>query len=144
MDGVAKVLRRAHPRPEVQAMSDYVKPQPAPEANDSRPVWPLVVEDCEGCARVLEGTPSARIWRLLADDGKARDSFGNAKYGVRLGVNPAPRDAAVDAYQEALDGCVYWMQEVEKTDSPEALSLYNAALELAFNARAYLLKRDGK
>jgi hypothetical protein len=126
-------------------VNEYVKPQPAPVPNDSAPVWPLVVEDFRRWA-ALPGVSddSRRALLSLAEDGEARDAFGFGKYGVRLGVEGAPRDPAIDAYQEALDGCVYWRQEVERKQSPEAIALYGDATTLAVRARAYLLNRDGK
>jgi len=57
--------------------------QPAPVPNDKPAVWGLVVEDM-----------------------MRRDAFGAAKYGVRLQPNNG-RDFLRDAYEEALDLCVY-------------------------------------
>ena len=65
-------------------------PQPAPTRNSSRPIWELVIEDMRG-----------------------RDSAGRQKYGTPLQANNG-RDALVDAYQEALDLCVYLRQAIEE------------------------------
>lgn len=62
------------------------KPEPPPTRNDRPAVWGLVIQD------MIE-----------------RDATGRLKYGVPLqGFNG--RDALVDAYQEALDLCVYLRQ----------------------------------
>lgn len=61
-------------------------PQPEPIFNDWPAVWELVISDMQG-----------------------RDALGTAKYGTRLQPHNG-RDALVDAYQEALDMCVYLRQ----------------------------------
>ena len=65
-------------------------PQPAPVRNESRPVWHLVIED------------------MLA-----RDEGGREKYGTPLQANNG-RDVLMDAYEEALDLCVYLRQAIEE------------------------------
>lgn len=49
------------------------------------------------------------IWDLVIEDMKNRDEFGLHKYGMRLQPFNG-RDALQDAYQEALDLCVYLKQ----------------------------------
>jgi hypothetical protein len=66
----------------------HIQPQPPPKENDSGSVWDLVIEDM-----------------------KARDEFGRKKYGVPVQAGNG-RDALVDAYQEALDLCVYLKQAI--------------------------------
>lgn len=46
------------------------------------------------------------VWDLVIDDMRARDKFGKKKYNTRLQPHNG-RDYLVDAYQEALDLCVY-------------------------------------
>lgn len=46
------------------------------------------------------------VWDLVMADMKARDDFGASKYGTRLQPHNG-RDGLIDAYQEALDLCVY-------------------------------------
>jgi hypothetical protein len=58
------------------------------------------------------GTP---VWDLVAADMKARDALGRARYGVPLSTRNG-RDALVDAYQEALDLCVYLRQLIAERD----------------------------
>ncbi len=65
-------------------------PQPAPKPNTEVSVWDLVITDM-----------------------KSRDDFGRKKYGTPLQPNNG-RDSLVDAYQEALDLCVYLRQEIEE------------------------------
>ena len=77
-------------------------PQPNPELNDRPAIWALVMADMQ-----------------------ARDAFGRSKYGIPLQPFNG-RDALVDAYQEALDLCVYlrqaiWERDEKRTDSIEEL-----------------------
>lgn len=66
------------------------KKQPAPKANDSRPIWEMVIEDM-----------------------KQRDLEGRKRYGVPLQAGNG-RDALQDAYEEALDLAVYLRQAIEE------------------------------
>jgi hypothetical protein len=76
-------------------VNQLTAPQSKPQPNASRPIWELVIED---------------MW--------ARDNAGRQKYGTPLQVHNG-RDALVDAYQEALDLCVYLRQAIEERDQPE-------------------------
>lgn len=69
-----------------------VTEQPAPKASDHPAVWSMVVEDMQ-----------------------ARDAEGRRKYGVPLRPFNG-RDVLVDAYQEALDLCVYLRQAIYERD----------------------------
>lgn len=69
---------------------DYIRPQPSPAPNNAPGVWQLVIADMQ-----------------------ARDEFGRRKYGTPLQPGNG-RDALVDAYQEALDLCVYLRQLIEE------------------------------
>ena len=71
---------------------DPTFPQPPPVANDLLAVWDLVMADM-----------------------RARDAAGAAKYGTRLQPYNG-RDSIVDAYQEALDLCVYLRQAIYERD----------------------------
>lgn len=53
------------------------------------------------------------IWELVIADMRERDVTGTAKYGQRL-VAGDGRKSLVDAYQEALDQCVYLRKEIEE------------------------------
>jgi hypothetical protein len=76
-----------------ECMTDrLVSEQPSPKANDLPAVWGLVVADMN-----------------------ARDAEGRRKYGVPLQPHNG-RDVLVDAYQEALDLCVYLRQAIYERD----------------------------
>lgn len=70
-------------------MSSLTDPQPSPQ-NAGEPIVPMVIADLE-----------------------ARREFGRKKYGDELRVDNG-RDALVDAYQEALDLCIYLRQRIEQ------------------------------
>jgi hypothetical protein len=69
--------------------NDAARPQPPPTGN---------------------GTP---ILELVAADLRARSEVGTRKYGTILRANNG-RDALMDAYQEALDLCMYLRQAIEE------------------------------
>jgi hypothetical protein len=71
-----------------------IKPQKAPKKNN----------------KVLPA-----IWDLVIDDMKSRDKEGFKKYDARLQAFNG-RDVLVDAYQEALDLCVYLRQAIYERD----------------------------
>jgi hypothetical protein len=73
-------------------MDAATNPQNQPVKNENPAVWPLVVADMQ-----------------------ARDQFGADKYGTRLQPHNG-RDALTDAYQEALDLCVYLRQAIYERD----------------------------
>lgn len=58
-------------------------------------------------------TEEKPVWDLVIDDMRQRDFDGRRKYGTPLQASNG-RDALVDAYQEALDLCVYLRQEIER------------------------------
>lgn len=70
-----------------------VIPQPAPKKNESPSIHDLVIEDMA-----------------------ARKAFGLKKYGTILQANNG-RDQLMDAYQEALDLCVYLRAAISERDS---------------------------
>jgi hypothetical protein len=51
------------------------------------------------------------VWDLVISDMVSRDNFGVAKYGMHLQPHNG-RDPLIDAYQEALDLCVYLRQAI--------------------------------
>lgn len=53
------------------------------------------------------------VWLLVLADMEARRQLGIARYGVPLRPDNG-RDNLIDAYQEALDLCVYIRSEIEK------------------------------
>lgn len=54
-------------------------------------------------------------WGLVMDDFQKRDNFGRAKYGTPLQPFNG-RDALKDAYEEALDLCVYLRTAIYERD----------------------------
>lgn len=110
-----------------------VRPEPAPKRTDSPAVWPLVIADAP---RVLDETPAPVLERLTADmrardaDMRARDAEGRRKYGTPLQVESG-RNAAVDAYQEALDLTVYARQRWERHHTRAWWLIHEGALKLA-------------
>lgn len=82
--------RRAEFQRKETTVSDMNEEQPAPVPNGLRPVWELVRED------------------MLA-----RDRLGRERYGTPLQPFNG-RGALRDAYEEALDLCVYLRQAIEE------------------------------
>ena len=71
-------------------MTDASRPEPLPDANDNDPIYKKVIRDIQ-----------------------ARALFGRSKYGTDLQAHNG-RDALMDAYQEALDLCMYLRQVIEE------------------------------
>lgn len=112
-----------------------VVPQPAPVAATSPPVWPMVIADAR---RYLLDGP--HLEAFVADMAE-RDRLGRERYGTPLQADNG-RDHLVDAYQEALDLCVYLRAEAERT--PMVLGDrgdYLTALSLAWRLRERLNAR---
>jgi hypothetical protein len=61
--------------------------------------------------------PNSRqaVWELVMEDMKKRNDFGVAKYGTPLQAFNG-RDALKDAYEEALDLCVYLRTAIEERE----------------------------
>jgi hypothetical protein len=72
-----------------------VAEQPDPQRNDNPTICSLVIAD---------------MWR--------REAVGRARYGTPLQGHNG-RDALRDAYEEALDLCVYLRQAIYERDNPE-------------------------
>lgn len=58
------------------------------------------------------------IWKLVIMDMADRRMLGISRYGTPLQAHNG-RDALVDAYQEALDLCVYLRQAIEERDGKD-------------------------
>lgn len=112
-------------------------PEPAPVRTDSPAVWPLVIRDLEA----LEAPEWLR--QVMAEDMRARDEFGRSKYGTPLQVENG-RDASTDAYQEALDLCVYARQKMEQTGLPFWAGVAGQALGLAAGIRFQLALEEAE
>jgi len=93
----------------------FARPQPAPVNASGEPLWPCVIGRILGDAAI--DSPAAdhlrHIAALVAKDMADRDAEGRKKYGVPIVVDNG-RDHGVDAYQEALDGVVYFEGEIER------------------------------
>lgn len=64
-------------------------------------------------------TPSnGDMWLLVLKDMEERRQHGIEKYGVPVQPHNG-RDPLVDAYQEALDLCVYLRQAIEERHLPK-------------------------
>lgn len=55
------------------------------------------------------------VWDMVIEDMRARDALGVERYGTRL-VADNGRDALLDAYEEALDLCVYLRQALAERE----------------------------
>lgn len=65
------------------------------------------------------GPSSGDVWLLVLKDMEGRRLHGIEKYGVPVQPRNG-RDPLVDAYQEALDLCVYLRQAIEeRRNAPE-------------------------
>lgn len=103
------------------APPDITAPEPPPIATGSQPIWPLVIADAEalGCSRLIP-------------DMRARDAFGQAKYGTPVTADNG-RNHLADAYQEALDGVVYLRAAM--VNGADVGLLYAEAMRVAMRIR---------
>lgn len=106
--------------------SSAATPEPEPLKTESPAVWPLVIRSVP---TILTDGP---VWleQRLMEDMQARHESGVEKYGTPLQVENGRR-ADVDAYQEALDLCVYSRQQVERTGLGAWRTIHNEAVGLA-------------
>jgi len=131
---------------EPSEQNDRIAPQPPPVDTGSTAIWPLVVADVE--KMFTQGDPGAP--NKLAEDMRARDEQGRAKYGVPLTADNG-RDHLIDAYQEPLDGAVYLRAEIHRIEALEdwdlqwaVKDLYRMMLNSAACLRTVLSARDAK
>lgn len=126
-------------------MADLIAPQTPPIKNTNPASWDLVVQDFKGLYSADEPGPAAAIVADMQD----RDNFGFEKYGVRIQPENG-RDNLVDAYQEMLDGAVYFrsaifeMELVADEAVPELYNMYNNTLTLIMQLRSAIWMRDGQ
>jgi hypothetical protein len=121
-------------------VNERIAPQPPPKSG-AISVWPLVIADVK---RRLPPTDVCRGFLVI--DMEARDKFGRDKYGSPLQTLNG-RDPLVDAYQEALDLCVYLRQHAEEEKAllishVPTSQLYERALDLAYDIRIQMLHRE--
>lgn len=87
------------------------EPQPPPIPQPNREAaWALVIADATSGG--LAATSGGLAERVLSDMIK-RHVFGVSKYGTALKAGDG-RNHLIDAYQEALDLCVYLRQEIDE------------------------------
>ena len=113
-------------------MNDPNTYEPDPIPNKHKAVWPQVLADL----KEKIGIPPT-----LLEDMRSRDQFGLKKYGTQLqpfnGRNPIR-----DAYQEALDLCVYTKQAtIENPADREVDEAHGKAVRCAIALRQLLDKK---
>lgn len=67
----------------------------------------------------LKNNPNPDVWDIVIADMKQRNRTGAAKYGITLKPFNG-RDVLQDAYEEALDLCVYLRQAIYERDNVNA------------------------
>lgn len=115
-------------------MADLVREQPPPTHNDHPAVWDLVITDIDGLG--ADGPVIA-----VMKDMRERDRVGYERYGTRLQPHNG-RDNLVDAYQEALDLCVYLRTALFEGHDPELEKTYKTALHNTLAIRSLIWNRD--
>lgn len=113
--------------------------QPIPTKNTRAAIQDLVLEDLGYCVNFA---PDVRDG--MAADIQARKQVGLERYGTLLQAFNG-RDALLDAYQEALDLCVYLRQVLEEQVRGEHRGVfyaaYSDALQVALKLRREMSKR---
>lgn len=92
------------------------------------------MKDAQNAAAIPQPAPQGegvKVLDLVLQDLRDRAEAGRAKYGVYLQTHNG-RDALMDAYQEALDLCMYLRQAIAERDGegPAANSAGNYTLVL--------------
>ena len=124
--------------------------QPPPVPNDRPGVWETVIADLPWMLDTTDATAAGKaIVAGIADDMRARDALGRARYGTPLQPHNG-RDAVRDAYEEALDLTVYLRQALaEVLDGGSAVPLellcdeYDIAMRLVVGLKL-LIDARGK
>jgi len=117
-------------------MPDLITPQPDPIKNDLPASWDLVVAD------FLDAYGNHPVGNLVAIDMRQRDQFGYDKYGVRIQPRNG-RDNLVDAYQEILDGLVYFRSALYEQQNPSLFDMYRGLLKMCLELRQEIEGRCG-
>lgn len=91
--------------------------EPSPTKNDGPSMHDLVVAEMQLRADInhmheVDDQTYEEATKLI-EDLKERKAFGLSKYGTVLQANNG-RNPKIDAYQEALDLCVYFQQIIEE------------------------------
>lgn len=95
-------------------MNPQKHPEKADQGHDSSTYKGeiAVVDDLQPSPIANDG---AAIWDLVIGDMERRDRVGQLRYGTRLQANNG-RDMLRDAYEEALDLCVYLRGAIAERD----------------------------
>lgn len=125
--------------------------QPPPIPNDNPCSWERVLSDVASMRVEFEaphGHPAnqelaAKVFFELEADMQARDRLGAKRYGTRLQPHNG-RDSLRDAYEEALDACVYLANYDAEVGHHNHHGLSRSAIRLAFSIRCRLYARDGR
>jgi len=123
--------------------------QPDPIPNDYPAAWDLVLMDVGRMFPPEElDTLKAEELDTLASDMRARDELGQERYNTSLQPHNG-RNSLVDAYQEALDLCVYLRvaiyelpEEVAFLEQDRLLDVYDSSLKNALSIRSLLTARE--
>lgn len=94
-------------------------PNPVGRGGITASEWYDRLAGITGPQKPPEPNAGPSVWDLVIADMRERDAFGRRKYGTPLQPGNG-RDALVDAYQEALDLCVYLRQAIYERDNPGA------------------------
>lgn len=118
-----------------EALTDAGFNQPAPEANETRPIWEAIVADL-----LPHATSPAAV--SLLQDMRQRDQLGRKNYGVPLQAHNG-RDALWDLYCEQLDSCAYAWQCIEENPLDYTLrQVYSDHVQLALATRRRILVKQ--
>jgi hypothetical protein len=125
--------------------TNYNAPQPPPKEAESPAIWPLVIAEFRAYA---EHHLKSSLATAICEDMRQRDEAGRAKYGVPLQAGNG-RDYLIDAYQEALDLCVYLYQGRQESLTrgqgvPQDGVSFTEALDIVVRLRRQLARRDGR
>lgn len=92
---------------------DYTPDDPPPDYLDPASKIGLSERVVEQTAPIANQNPP--LWDLVVIDMRERDEMGRRKYKTPLQAHNG-RDALIDAYQKALDLCVYMRQLIYERD----------------------------
>jgi len=113
------------------------KEQPAPVPNDKPAVWELVMADVTDSIRGLDTSDGRhRLATQVLTDMAERHAVGTKRYGTPLQAFNG-RNVLQDAYEEALDLCVYLRQAL--AEGKPVARQYTKAREMVLDLRATMV-----
>ena len=110
------------------------KPEKKPKKNKNKPVWDLVIADL---TMYVESVKTRGTLAKLKAAMSERNKIGIKKYGTPLQAFNG-RNPLVDAYQEALDLCVYLKQAHIEKPRLQISQMYEMAQDLAYELQVQL------